>query len=253
MLESRPLRRVLATGTAVGIAAALALLPAAAEAKVAAKYVAAGSSSSNYIGATSGATCDLRTGDDDNPQTSEADFSNGTRRRSVDLDTHYTNSANTADTVHVKGHLDTKLTIDRPHRDLRSFDFGAGGTLKVIHSLARSDCQTSGSLLGESMVTFTEHHKGHLYVTRDTAKPNSVVAFVLVNLKTQKLVTFEEFAGGKSHATSRALLKPGTYAIEEMVVGLSVGDTGIPLKSGRPAQRSVTLTTTLHGEFKRKK
>ncbi|HEX3223606.1 MAG TPA: hypothetical protein VHR35_13640 [Nocardioides sp.] len=253
MRFSRPIRHVVATGAAVGLAAAIAGLPAGgAYAGVKAQYAAAGSASADYVGSGVGGSCDLTAGTD-NPQTTPVTFSDGTKKASVVLDATYTNNLNSGDTVHVKGHVDTKLTVDKFHKNLRSFDFGAGGSLTLVHSVSTSDCAGNGSVFGESIMQFTETKKGYFYLTRDTGKPNSVSIFALVNLKNGNLKTLDFYEGDKSHATSRVLLKPGKYGIELMQVGFALSDSGgIILKSGAPLKRAVSLTTTLHGEFKPK-
>lgn len=251
MRFSRPIRHVVATGAAAGLAAAVAWLPAgSAVAGVQAQYAAQGQSSADYVG-SGGGTCDLTSGVE-NPQTTPKTFSDGTKKASVALDTVYTNSLNAGDTVHVKGHVDTKLSIDKRGKDLKTFDFGSGGSLKIEHSISTSDCAGNGALFGVAIVQFTEHKKGWFYLTRDTTKPNSVSIFVLINLKNGNLKTLDYYAGDKSHATSRALLKPGKYAIAQTQVGLVLSDNGAFLKAGAPAKRALSLTTTLHGEFKPK-
>jgi hypothetical protein len=250
MPRSISIRPVLAASGSAALTAAVAWLPAgSAQANVAAGYQAIGSSSAFYSGSGVGGTCDLTVGDDDSPTSAEKQFRDGTKRASVSLNTHYTNSL----TVHVKGHVDSKLTVDKRHRDLKSFELGAGGSLKIIHSVLNSDCTASAQVLGIAAITFTEHHKGWFYLTRDTGKPNSAAIFALINAKTGNLKTLDFFEGDKSHSTSRALLRPGKYSIVEMAAGLALSESGGILKSGRTPDRAVSLTTTLQGEFKRKK
>jgi len=236
------------------MAAAVAWLPAgSAQANVAATYQASGNSFVDYTGTDPAGDCLLTPGDNASPTSSEKQFRDGTRRASVSLDTHYTNSVDSTDTAHVKGHLDTKLTVDKRHRDLKSFELGAGGSLKIIHSVLNSDCTASGSVVGVADITFTEHHKGWFYLTRDTGKPNSEVFFVLENAKNGNVKTLDIFVGDKSHATSRALLRPGKYRLVELAAGLTLNESGGFLKSGGTRDRAVSLTTTVQGEFKRKK
>jgi hypothetical protein len=250
MRFTRPIRHVVATGATVGLAAAVAWLPAGgAYAGVKAQYAAAGNASASYVG-SGGGTCDLKAGDNDSPQTTPVTFSDGTKKASVALDATYINSLNTADTVRVKGKIDTKLSVNKVGKDLKSFDFGAGGSVKILHSISTSDCAASGSVLGESVVQFTEHKKGWFYLTRDTSTPNTASIFALVNLKNGQLKTLDFYEGDKSHATSRAWLKPGQYGIEEMQVGFVLSETGGPFRSGTPLKRALSLTTTLHGAFK---
>jgi hypothetical protein len=250
MRRSRPVRHILAAGAAAGLAVAVAGLPAgSAHANVAATYAAQGFSSASSTGA---GDCNLTSGDE-SPSSAEKQFRDGTKRASVSLNTRYTNSLDATDITHVKGHVDSKLTVDKRHRDLKSFELAAGGSVKITHSLLNSECEASGQLLGIATIVFTEHHKGWFYLTRDTKKPNSAAIFALVNAKTGNLKTLDFFEGDKSHATSRTLLRPGKYAIVELAAGVVLSESGGILKSGRTPDRSVSLTMTLQGEFKRSK
>jgi hypothetical protein len=252
MPQSIPARRILAASASVGLAAAIACLPAgSAQANVAATFQAVGSSNAFVPGGAS--TCDLQVGDDDSPSTTPKQFRDGTRRASVSLDTTYTNSLDPTDVVHVKGHVDSKLTVDKRHRDLKSFTLKAGGSIKIVHTLLSSNCEATGSVLGFATMDFTEHHKGWFYLTRDTQEPNAAAIFVLVNAKTGHLKTLDLFEGGdQSHATSRVFLRPGKYSISQMAAGVALSDSGLA-KSGLTPDRAASLTTTLQGEFKRKK
>jgi hypothetical protein len=146
--------------------------------------------------------------------------------------------------------VDTKLTLERKGRDLRSFELAAGGRLKVTHGISGSSCTAQGSLGGITQTVFTEHKKGWLYITRETHKPNSATIAFVLDMKKEKLLTLDYFQGGKSHATSRVLLKPGKYALYQAQVGLTTGTTGIFTAKGSPLAAKVKLTTTLSGEFK---
>ncbi len=137
-------------------------------------------------------------------------------------------------------------------RDLKSFGLAVGGSIKVTHAMGGSACDGSGFIAGAFIIEFTEHHKGYFYLTRDTKKPGSIAEIVLVNLNTEKLETLDIYSGGKSHQTSRALLKPGHYAVEIAQAGISTDTSGIILKSGRPVSAKVARTIHLQGEFKAK-
>ena len=117
--------------------------------------------------------------------------------------------------------------------------------------MAGSACDGDGFAGAAFTIEFTEHHKGYLYLTRDTKKPGSVSEFVLVNENSGKLVTLDLYSGGKSHATSRALLKPGKYVVEFAIAGISTGTAGIVLKSGEPVSAKVERTIHFSGLFKR--
>jgi type 1 fimbria pilin len=252
MTTSRLVRRSVAVFAATGAAAALSFVPAgSAQADVAGLYAAIGSSNVNYTGTTVGGECTLAVPDSDSVESPIRHFSHGTRAASVNLDATYTSSDNPSDTVRVKGHVDSTLTLKKHNRDLQSFALGVGGTVSVHHSLSGSLCSAQGTVAAVTQVTFTEHKKGWLTITRDTRKPNSVVELVLVNLKTQKLVTFDIFSGSQSHETSRALLKPGKYELVQTEAGISAGQNGIFLKSGvAPRAARAKLTIHLSGEFK---
>ncbi len=250
MRKSISPRRVLAVTASTGLAVALAWLPAGgANAKVVGTYEAVGQANANYTGPTIGGTCDLILGDD-NPASPTASFSHGTKRRSINLDATFASSDNAADTVRVRGHAASALTLKKRHRDLASFNLGVGGAVKVTHSTSGSTCDGQGSVLAEVTIQFTEHKKGFFTLTRDTKKRGSVEEFILINLKNNKLVTLDFFEGTHSHATSRALLKPGKYAVEA-VAGITGGEGGGILKS-QPRSTRTALTLSLHGVFKPK-
>lgn len=244
------LRRSGAVLTAAGVAAALTFLtPTTANAAVNAQYAAIGSAYANYDGPTMGGSCDLSAGDN-SVQSSIATFSDGTKRRSVNLDATFAASDNPADTTRVRGHIDSKLTLERKHRDLRSFELAAGGKVSITHSISGSSCVAQGTVSGVTQTIFTEHKKGWLYITHETHKANSAIAVIVINVKTGKLVTLDFFQGTKSQSTSRALLKPGKYALAETQAGISVGGIGLLLAKGAPRAAKAKLTISVSGEFK---
>jgi hypothetical protein len=247
-------RRTGVVVTSAAVAAGLTLLsPVAAQASVQADFGAAANANADYTGPTLGGTCTLSSAPGtDNVSSSTATFGHGTRNRSVDLDATFASSDNPADTVRVRGHVSSTLTMRKKNRDLTSFDMATGGSVKVTHAVTNSNCAGSGVVLGEMQMAFTEHHKGWFYLTRDTKKPGSVTEFALVNLKSGKLVTLDFFAGTQSHSTSRALLKPGRYGFEIGVEAIEGGTQGITLKTAQPRTSKIAKTLTVHGEFKRK-
>jgi hypothetical protein len=247
-------RRTGVVVTCTALAAGLTLLsPGAAQASVQAEFSAAANASASYTGPTIGGSCALSSAPgSDQAQSSTATFGHGTRSRSVDLDATFASSDNPADTVRVRGHVSSTLTVRKRHRDLTSFDMATGGSVKVTHAVTNSNCAGSGAVFGEMQMAFTEHHKGWFYLTRDTKKPGSITEFVLVNLKNGKLVTLDFFAGTQSHATSRAFLKPGHYGFEIGVEAIEGGSQGIALKTAQPRSSKIAKTLTVHGEFKPK-
>jgi hypothetical protein len=229
-----------------GVAAALTLIPSTgAQAAVTADFAAAGYSSATYTG-SDGGTCELTAG-----QATSAShpvtMTHGTKRRSVDLRATYANSLDSSEKAKVKGHLDGTLTIKRKHHDLRVVDLGVKGRLEASRTPG-SKCRATGELVaGITNATFTEHKKGWFYLTRDTGKARSLVEFAIVNVKTGRPVVLTTFAGRRSHETSRAKLRPGTYAIEEAEAGLYAGLAFAPARSG--ATEKATLDVHLHGRF----
>jgi hypothetical protein len=251
MKKNTFLRRSGVVLTTAGVTAALTLgLPLAANAAVQAQFAAQGSASADYNGPTIGGTCLLSDGDD-GAESSIAEFTHGTKHRSANLDATFASSDNAADTVRVRGHVAADFTVRKKHRDLMAFELAVGGSVKVTHALGGSACDGSGFVAGAFILEFTEHHKGYLYVTRDTRKEGSIAEFVLINLKNGKLVTLDIYTGGKSHEVSRALLKPGKYAVEIAEAGLTTGTSGIILKSGAPVSAKIARSIHLSGEFKR--
>jgi hypothetical protein len=246
-------RRSGAAVTAGAAAAALTLLsPVAANAAVDTQFAAVGSADANYTGPTLGGSCDLSSAPGtDSVQSSIATFTHGTKHRSVDLDATFASSDNPADTVRVRGHSQADLTIDKAGRDLKSFALAVGASVRVTHSMGGSACDGEGFAGGAFNLLFTEHHKGHIFLTRDTKKPGSLSEFVLINAKSGKIVTLDLYTGTKSHETSRALLKPGKYVVEFAQAGISTGTEGLMLKSGQPVSAKIARTLHLSGVFKR--
>jgi len=251
MTTSRLVRRSVALFAATGAAAALSFVPTGnAQAAVAGMYQAIGNSNADYTGSTPGGDCTLAVPNSDQVESPVKNFSHGTRTASVNLDATYTSTDNPSDTVRVKGHVDSTLTLKKHNRDLQSFALGVGGNVSVHHAVSGSLCSAQGTVAGVTQVAFTEHKKGWFTLTRDTKKPNSVVQVILVNLQTQKVVSFSVFEGSQSHETSRALLKPGQYELAQTEAGITAGDNGIFLKSGAPRTAKAQLSIHLSGEFK---
>jgi hypothetical protein len=178
-------------------------------------------------------------------------FGNGTKHAKVSLKATFTNTLNSSDSVTVKGSASTTLTLERKHGDLSSFDLSTGGSATISHTVAPSQCRAS-ALIGGGVeeALFTESKKGYLYVTRDTKKNNSLAIYVIIDMKTDVPVAEEIFEGGQSHSTSRALLKPGRYALEETETAITAGGGELALKAGTPRTSKVTQTVHLSGEFK---
>jgi hypothetical protein len=139
--------------------------------------------------------------------------------------------------VRLRAHSGADLTVRKKNRDLKSFELAVGGSVKVTHSIANSTCDGQGLGGAAFQIAFTEHHKGRLFLTRDTLKRHSISEFLLLDADTGKLVTLDLFAGDQSHATSRAELKPGRYIVQFALAGVSTGTQGFELKSGAPLSR----------------
>ncbi|HET8664303.1 MAG TPA: hypothetical protein VFM08_08315 [Nocardioides sp.] len=252
MATSTLARRSGAAVTGAAVAAALTLLtPVPAHAQVATQFAAQGSASADYTGASPTGTCDVTVPDADEVTSGIATFSRGTKHRSMDLDATFASSDNPADTVRVRAHSGADLTIKKKNRDLKAFDLAVGGSVKITHSMANSSCQGQGFAGAIFQIKFTEHHKGRLFLTRDTTKRHSISEFLLLNADNGKLVTLDLFSGDQSHATFRAKLKPGKYIVQFAVAGISTGTEGIVLKSGAPVSAKIARTVHLSGLFKR--
>ena len=243
------IRRTGALVTSVGVAAALTLLtPITANAGVHGQYGALGQADASYNGPTIGGDCTLTDGDD-STSSPIATLSNGTKRRSVNVDATFTSTDSLADSVRVRGHLDSKLTLKKKGRDLQSFEMAAGGSIKVNHTIGGSACEASGAVAGQSQTMFTEHKKGWFYITHDVKVPHAVIEAELINLDTDKIVTLDIYLGEHSHQTSRAKLKPGRYGLI-VVTGVTVGNN-IGIGLAKPSLRAkAKLTTTVSGHFK---
>ena len=122
----------------------------------------------------------------------------------------------------------------KKHHDLSSMQLAGGGHLAVTHSLTSgSECSGGGLAAGETEIAFTEHHAGKLVVTRDTVK-SALAVIAILNAKTGKLVTLDEFEGDQSHAVSKTNLKPGSTSSSRRSRGSS---SGAPGSASRPAPR----------------
>jgi hypothetical protein len=249
MTTTTLLRRTGVLLVSTGTAAALALLPSAAHASVHSVYGAQGNADATYVGPTSGGTCTLTSGLD-SVTTTPTTFSHGTRNKSVSINATFTSSDSASDQVQVKGHLNSTLTIKRSHRDLKSFHLQTGGKLTTAHTVSGSACQGSGSLLAGSSTgtTFTEHKKGKITLTRTTKKANTVAEFVLINMKSNKLIHLEVVEGSApGTSTATAKIKPGTYEMAG-VGGIFTGAQSI-LKSPQRVSK-VNVSTDLLLTFK---
>lgn len=250
MTSRRLAHRSAAILASAGIGAALALVPAgSALAGVQGQLVGEGEASADFTG-SGGGTCDLSSGDD-NVTTSPVAFSHGTKHRTVNLNATFTNSLDSSDQVQVKGHAESSMTLKKQHQDLRVFDMTTGGHITINHTVTGSQCKGAGALVVLTQVNFTEKKKGTFTLTRDTKKPNSLAEFVLVDLNRDQVVALDAFEGDHSHASSRATLKPGKYAIAMTELGI-FSNGGLLTKSGAKSSK-VAQTIHLHGEFTPKK
>jgi hypothetical protein len=252
MTSSTFLRRSAAVLVSTGAAAALALAPSAAHAGVSFAYLAAGNASASDT-SSDGSTCSLTSAPgSDSVETGTTTFSHGTKHKSVALDATFADELTPSDSVRVKGHLDSKLTLVKRHHDLRSFALEANGSIKISHSISGSACSAQGSVAaGFESATFTEHKKGTLTLTRGTNKPGSIAIIALVDLTRNKAVVVDLFEGSHSKGVSHVALKPGTYAIEECEIGLQAGGEVILKSPQRTTKKTMDLSLT--GEFKAKK
>lgn len=243
---STSVRRGVALAAAAGAAAALALVPVgSAEAAVQALYGSQASAHADYTGTVVGASCALSSSPGTDSVSSPVKHltASGTKRSSVAINAIFTSSTNSSDQVRVRGNYSSKLVLKKKGRDLSSLTLSGSGKMTVTNSLRfGSECSGSGTALGLTQVQFSEHHRGHLVLTRDTTK-SAISLIALVNLKTGHLVVFDFFQGGQSHAVSKAAIKPGTYAIQQAASGVSAGSGGILLKSGAATQKAALSTS----------
>jgi hypothetical protein len=246
MSTARYVQRSVAVLASAGATAALTLLPATgAHASVAGMYAAAAVADASFQG-SGGGDCTLTSASgSDDVQSSIKNFNHGTKHASATGKATFTNTLNSSDKVTVKTHVDSAMTLRKKHNDLSVFDLTVGGSVVVNHTVTGSQCRGSGEAIGETAVNFTEHKKGWLTLTRDTKKPNSFVEFIIVNAKNGQPVTLEIYQGDKSHSVSRALLKPGHYAIAQGIAGITAGGGGIFAKA-QSQSRSARVAQTIH-------
>jgi hypothetical protein len=230
-----------------GAAAALALFPSVSHASVKASYVAVAETDADYVGPTSGGSCDLSSPNSES-DTPPVNFSHGTKHRSAQINAKYTSSDNSSDQVTVKGNVTSSLTLKKSHNDLRSMDLKTGGSVKISHTESGSACVgTAEAIAGLEGLIFTEHKKGTFTLTRDMKQDNSVSEFELVSAKTNRAVLLDLSSGaGTSHATYKAALKPGTYAILAFCGVSSPGN--VILKSAQRTTK-VSLKNELRAAF----
>ena len=255
MTTSRLVRRSVAVLAAAGAGAALTLIPVgSAQAAVQGQFLAVANAQANYTGSVTGGSCDLTSavGSDQVQSPIKTLTATGSKKAAVALNATFTNSENSLDTVTVKGQYTSKVSMVKKHRDLSSMQLAGDGHLAVTHSLTSgSECSGGGLAAGETEIAFTEHHAGKLVVTRDTVK-SALAVIAILNAKTGKLVTLDEFEGDQSHAVSKTNLKPGQYVILEAISGIFVGSAGVGFKTGS-APSKAALHTTLKVVFTPKK
>src|SRR5262249_55257786 len=139
-------RRAMALVGGAGVAVAFTLVPGTAHASVQAEYVAEASADARYTGPTPSGVCALTSAPgSDEVESTPTMFSHGTKQKAVNLDATFASPDNSADTVRIKGHLESTLSVKRAaHKDLADLDLKAGGTVKVSNKMSGSACQGSG-------------------------------------------------------------------------------------------------------------
>jgi hypothetical protein len=243
------IRRSVAVLASAGAAAALALIPASgAHAGVAANFEAIGQAGASFTGSGSG-DCNLSSGDSSVTSNPVA-FGRGSKSRSVNLSATFTNTLDSGDRVKVKGNIKSTLTLKRQGGGLKSLDLTANGAIRITHTTIGSHCTPTAVLLGEiPTATFTESKKGTLKVTY-VGKPNSLVEFLVVNVKTGQSVLETVDVGTHTHGSASVSLKPGKYAIGESAAGMFSG--AIFGKSASLSQKT-SADVAVHAVFTPKK
>jgi hypothetical protein len=247
MPRSNRLRRTFAASASGGLVAALAWLPAGpAAANVINEFFATADGNSTYTG-LGVFDCNLTAGTD-NPESTHATFSSGSRTRQVNLDQTYTSTANSSDVTTVSGHYGGTLSVSKHHGNLAGFKMSATGHALISRALGNaSQCETSAFLAVEAQTEFTEAKPGWLYVSRDTRRSTETI-FVAVNEADSQPVLFDTYFGGESRATARGFMTPGTYAVPEWRVALIVGQGGALKSAGGSVQRA-SLANHMTGRF----
>lgn len=217
MRTSTTQRRVLAASASIGMAAALALLPAGpAAASVAAQFAAQGSASTS-------ASCTLSSGDD-SVQSGISSFSSGTRKHSVNLDASFANTGDATDTVNMIGHYTSTMTIGKSAGNLTKAVMTGQGNVSIDAAQGNAtDCEPQALVAGVSIVQFTESKAGWLYLTRHTVPKAGLGVALVSNVATDNAVVLDLYQGNASDAVSRGFVKPGTYS-STMLVGLTAGN-----------------------------
>lgn len=228
-------RRALALSATGVLAAGLAWLPAGpASATVAALFGAGGH-------AQTGSSCTLTSGDA-NPTDNTPLFSAGTKSRSVNLDATFTNTADPTDVVHASGHYSGSTTVEKKRGNLSSVVLSGRGSVSIDSAQGSSTaCDPSAYVAVATQLQFDETSPGWLYVQRSTVdKPGLAETIFAKNTLTGAPVIFELYQGGRSNASTRGFLEPGTYA-GGIAVGLTAGNQIVLEKTQPRSSASVVF------------
>jgi hypothetical protein len=251
-MKTSMLRRPVALLASAGVTTAIALLPSASAHAISEPTLeAAGNANAQYVGPTSGGSCDETSGDDDvtSPGVS---FHHGTKHQSVNLGATFTSSDNSADQVKVKGHVTTALTIKRKGGGLSSLDFTAQAAVTISHTESGSACRGSGDMFGAiPLMNFSESKKGHLNIAYASSKPSALIEFLVFSYKTDEPVTEIVNVGDHTHGTAQVLLKPGKYAVAESEIGAFGGQllgksASLRHKTAKTVEVKATFTPQKH-------
>jgi hypothetical protein len=127
---------------------------------------------------------------------------------------------------------------------------GGTGQISIVRALGNAtQCDTTAIMGVTSTTSFTESKPGWLYVTRDTTKPAESI-FIAVDNTHNRGLLFDEYLGGRSHATERAFLTPGSFSIPEWILAVVAGPGGGGiLKHGGGTLQRRSLDTQMAGTF----
>jgi hypothetical protein len=237
MLRSSSARRVVAVSASIGVAGVLAWLPAgSASANVQAIFGVQGQASAS-------GPCTLTAGNANPSSVTPTPFSQGHKKRAVNLNATFTDTVtpDSTDTVHMTGHYAGDLQLSKKGGNLSKAVLTGSGSVAVHAAQGNAtDCDPSAMILSVFQSEFTESQKGWLYVNRVTPAKAGITELVAANVTTNKPVVFEIFQGAASHASSRGFVTPGDYQ-GIMAVGLTAGDVGILLKGAPKSSLSMVF------------
>jgi hypothetical protein len=230
-------RRALALSASVGLATALAWLPAGpASAAVSATFGVVGQATTNA------GTCTLTSSaGSDSPVSGISNFSSGTKSHSVSLDASFVASGDPTDTVNMIGNYSSSMSIVKNGGNLASMTMNGAGSVSVEAAKgSATTCAPEALVAGETTpFTFTETSPGWFYVARHTVPKNGLAA-VVVQDAGGNAVLLDIVQGNASDGVLRGFARPGSFS-SVALVGLAAGNVPPIIFKGTP-KSSVALT-----------